>query len=60
MPTEIWLENLKERALLEDLHTDGRIILIWLLKKQDGMAFSGSVWFRIDRSCECGNEFWVL
>jgi len=37
-----------------------RIILIWLLKKQDGKASSGSVWFRIGTSCKCGNEFWVL
>jgi len=50
-----WLGNLKETALLGDLRTDDRIILIWLLKKQDGMALSGSV-FR----CERGNEFWVL
>jgi hypothetical protein len=59
MHTETWLGNLKERALLEELRRDGRIILKWLLKKQDGMALSGSVWFRIETSCERGNEFWI-
>ena len=60
MHTETWLGNLKERALLEELRTAGRIILKLLLKKQDGMALSGSVWFRIGTSCECGNAFWIL
>jgi hypothetical protein len=60
MNTETWLGNLKERALLEEIRTNGRIILRWLLKKQDGMALSGPVWFRIGISCESGNEFWIL
>jgi len=30
--TEFWLGNMKERAHLEDLGVDGRIILKWIFK----------------------------
>jgi hypothetical protein len=31
-----WLENLNERDHLEDLGTDGKIILGWVLRKYGG------------------------
>jgi len=36
MHTIFWLENLKERDHLEDLCTDGRIILELIIRKQGG------------------------
>jgi len=32
---EFWWGNLRERDHLEDLGTDGRIILIWIFKRWD-------------------------
>jgi hypothetical protein len=32
-----WCENQKERYHLEDLDVSGRIILNWILEKQDGI-----------------------
>jgi hypothetical protein len=31
---------------LEDLSTDGRIILKWRLEKQDGMAWTALIWIK--------------
>jgi hypothetical protein len=50
MHAGFWWENLRERDTLEDLGVGGRIILKWILKKCDGMAWTGSMWARIGKS----------
>jgi hypothetical protein len=52
MHTE-FLENLKDREHLQDLSTDGRIILKWILKKWDESVFRIGTNHRL---CEHGNE----
>jgi hypothetical protein len=47
MHTKFWSENLKERDHLEDLGMDRRIILEWILDKQDGNMRIGFNLFRI-------------
>jgi hypothetical protein len=42
-----WWGNLRERDHLEDPHVDGRMLLIWILRKWDVGAFTGSSWFSI-------------
>jgi hypothetical protein len=52
-------ENLKERDHWEVVDVDGRKTLTWILKKQEGRAWIGSVWLRIGSigfCCEGGNE----
>jgi len=39
--------NLRERDHLEDPDIDGRIILIWIFRKWDVGAWTGSIWLRI-------------
>jgi len=39
--TEVWLGNLKERDHPEDLVIDGEIILTYILKELDRMAWTG-------------------
>jgi len=34
MQTKFWLEKMKERDNLEDIHIDGKIILDWILEKE--------------------------
>ena len=51
MHTDFWLGNLKERDHLENLGTDGRIILKWILKKYDGRTQTGYVWHGTETSC---------
>jgi hypothetical protein len=49
-----WLQYLKERDCSRDSGADGRIILEWILRKQNG----GDMWLRIDLvvgSCEHSN-----
>ena len=45
--TGFWGGNLKETNRLEDKDTDGKIILKWIFKKQDGMTYAGIIWLRI-------------
>jgi hypothetical protein len=51
--------NLRERGLLKDRGVDGRILLKWIFKKQDGRAWTGFIWKRagtVAGCCEHGNE----
>ena len=41
MHARFWWGSPKERDCLEDLRVDRKIILKWLLKREDGMAWSG-------------------
>jgi len=43
----IWYGNLKEIYHLGDLGVDGRIIVIWIFRKWDVGAWTGSSWLRI-------------
>ena len=45
--TEFWWRNLKAGDDLEDLGTDGRLILKWIFKKWDGVVRTGWSWLRI-------------
>jgi len=40
--------NLRKRDHLEDPRVDWRIILIWIFKKWDGVAWTGLIWLRIE------------
>jgi hypothetical protein len=42
--------NLKERGHLEHHSADMRIILKWILKKEDGVVRNRFIWFSIGRS----------
>jgi hypothetical protein len=42
--------NLKKSDHLEDVGLDGRIILKYILKKQDERAWTGFTWFRMGRN----------
>jgi len=39
--------DLREKGQLEDQGVDGRLILKWIFKKQDGRASIGLTWLRI-------------
>jgi hypothetical protein len=48
-----------ERDYFEDLCIDGRIILKWIVKKKDGKAKTGLLWFSmgtVTGTCKCGDE----
>jgi hypothetical protein len=44
MRAKVWSEIMKERALLEDIGVDRRLVLKWILEKQ-----SGRVWMVMNR-----------
>jgi hypothetical protein len=45
--TECWWENLREEGQWEHPDVDGRIILIWIFKKLEGVVGTGWSWVRI-------------
>jgi hypothetical protein len=45
--TRFWWEELRERDYLEDLGVDVRLILKWISKEFDGLAWTGLIWLRI-------------
>jgi hypothetical protein len=51
--TGFWWGNLREGDHFENPGVDGRIILIWMFRKWDVMAWTGLIWLRI---CNCGKE----
>jgi len=48
--TGFWWGNLRERYHLEAPGVDRRIILRWIYRKWDVMAWTGSMWLRIGKS----------
>jgi hypothetical protein len=44
--TKFWLVSLKGRDHLEHLGVDGRILLNWILEKQDLGVWIGFIWLR--------------
>jgi hypothetical protein len=43
-------ENQKERDHKEDLDVDERIIIKWILERQDGLVWTELIWLRIRTS----------
>ena len=59
MRTEFWWENLKERGQLYDLVIVGSITLKWILRKYNGMAWTGFICLMLGQtmgSCGQSNE----
>jgi hypothetical protein len=52
--TGLWWGNLREIEHLEDPGVDGRIILGWIFRKWDVVAWNGSIWRRIGK----GGRHW--
>jgi len=46
----VLMGNLKERGHLEDLGVDGRVILILIFRKWDGV-WTGLIWLRLGTGC---------
>jgi hypothetical protein len=47
MHSKFGLQNLKQRAKLEDVGIDGRMILKRTIKEQDMKVWTGLIWLRI-------------
>jgi len=47
MCTGFWWRNLRERDHCGDPDVDGRIILIWIFRKWEGVVGTGWSWLRI-------------
>jgi hypothetical protein len=45
MPRGLWWEN--QKRPLENLDVGGRIMLNWILGKDDGVVWRGFIWLRI-------------
>jgi hypothetical protein len=57
---ELWQEILKDRDNYEDLNTEGRIILKYILNKlggKCGLGSTGSGWGLVAGSCVHGSDF---
>ena len=50
----VWWGSLREGDHFEETGVDGRTILKWMLKEEDGGAWTGLIWIRIER---CGGLF---
>jgi len=50
MRTKFWSGNLKGKDHSEDLVVKGRIMLAWMLGKQDGKLWNSFVQLRIEKS----------
>jgi hypothetical protein len=48
--------GITERTHLEDLSTDGTITLQWILKKQEGMVWTGLTYLRTGTEADCVNR----
>jgi hypothetical protein len=51
----------REETHSEDVHTDERIILNWIFRKQNEMVWTGLIWLRTRKGggqalVACGNE----
>jgi hypothetical protein len=54
--------GIAERTHFEDLSTDGITILKWILKKQEGMEWTGLTYLRMGTKADCVNtviNLWV-
>jgi hypothetical protein len=49
------LVGITERTHLEDLSADGLKILKWILKKQEGMVWTGLTYLRMGTQADCLN-----
>jgi hypothetical protein len=43
--------NRKERDLFEDQNVDVKVLLNWILKKQDRRLGTGFIWLKIGTNC---------
>ena len=46
--TGLWWGNLREKDSLADIGIEGRALLKWILRRVDGRALSGLMWFRME------------
>jgi len=56
------LVGITEQTHLEDLSTDGTTKLKWILKKQEGMVWTGLTYLRMGTQADCANtviNIWV-
>jgi hypothetical protein len=57
LPSNYKVRNFNAYKESVDSGVDGRIILIWIFRKWDVGAWTGSIWLRIGAGIfECGNE----